>query len=300
MRSTGKKRKKIPGLQSVTAVSEEIQGMIRTAELPPELETAIRDAHAAIVDDDDTVKVSVRSSALREDGEISFAGQYHTALNVPASRLIEDYKAVVSSLYTPRAVFYRLNKGIRDDDIAMSVTCLQMVDSVASGVMYTRHPTDLLKENVILITAVWGLGLLVVDGTISPDTYMVEKGSPPKIIKIEAIEKPIRLAGKTIGGLVQQDVPEDMRHAPCLSSEQIQELASYGQKLESHYGSPQDVEWALDPTGNLLILQARPLHISDRGGEQEMPEITDYPMLIKSGAIACKGIGFGPAFHVRK
>ncbi|MFH0728177.1 MAG: PEP/pyruvate-binding domain-containing protein [Pseudomonadota bacterium] len=296
-----KKAEKDPkSLESVTAVSEEIQGMIRAATLPPELETAIRDAHAAITDLDDTVKVSVRSSALREDGELSFAGQYFTALNVPASRLIEEYKAVVASLYNPRAVFYRLNKGIRDDDIAMSVTCLQMVDAVASGVMYTRHPTDLLKENILLITAVWGLGLLVVDGTISPDTYLVEKGAPPKIIKIEAIDKPIRLAGDTMGGLVQQDVPEDMRHAPCLSSEQIQDLAGYGQKLEAHYGSPQDIEWALDETGKLLILQARPLHISDRGNGREIPEIAGYPLLIKTGAIACTGIGFGPAFHIRK
>jgi pyruvate, water dikinase len=295
-----KKAEKDPkSLESVNAVSEEIQEMIRSAPLPPELEKAIRDAHTAIAGNDDTLKVSVRSSALREDGELSFAGQYHTALNVPASRLIEEYKAVVASLYTPRAVFYRLNKGIRDDDIAMSVTCLRMVDSVASGVMYTRHPTDLLKENLILITAVWGLGLLAVDGTISTDSYLVEKGSPPKILKIEAADKPVRLSGETTGGLVQLDVPEDLRCAPCLSSEQIQDLASYGQKLEAHYGSPQDIEWALDAAGKLLILQARPLHIFDRGGKQETPEITDYPMLIKSGSIACTGIGFGPAFHIR-
>jgi pyruvate,water dikinase len=296
-----KKAEKDPkNLESVNAVSEEIQAMIRTAELPSELETAILDAHAAVSGHNNTVKVAVRSSALREDGELSFAGQYHTALNVPASRLIEEYKTVVASLYTPRAVFYRLNKGIRDDDIAMSATCLQMVNSVASGVIYTRHPTDLLKENVILITAVWGLGPLAVDGTISPDTYLVEKGTPPKILSIETADKPIRLAGAAMGGLLQEDVPNDSRHAPCLSSKQIRDIAGYGQILETHYGSPQDIEWALDENGEIFILQTRPLHIFEREITQEIPEIADYPMLIKNGAIACPGIGFGPAVHVKK
>jgi pyruvate, water dikinase len=285
--------------ESIKSVSEEIQGMVRSATIPSELEKAILQGYAAIAGPDNTIKVAIRSSALGEDGELSFAGQYHTALNVSASRLIEEYKTVVASLYTPRAFFYRLNKGIRDDDIAMSVTCLQMVDSVASGVMYTRHPTDFLKENLILVTAVWGLGLLAVDGTISPDTYLVEKGMPPKILNIEAAEKAIQLAGEKMGGLVQVDVPENKRHVPCLSSKQIEDLAGYGQKLEAHYGSPQDIEWALDAEGKILILQSRPLQIIDSEAKQELPGIAGYPMIIKSGAIACKGIGFGPAVHIK-
>ena len=99
----------------------------------------------------------MRSTAIGEDSELSFAGQYLSLLNVPFEEMIPAYRRVVASLYTPRAIAYRLNKGILDEDIAMSVACLRMVESVASGVIYTHHPYNLLEDNLI-ISAVWGLG----------------------------------------------------------------------------------------------------------------------------------------------
>ena len=116
----------------------------------------------------------MRSSAIGEDSELSFAGQYLTILNVPGEQLLPAYKKILASLYTPRAISYRLNKGIRDEDIAMSVVCLQMVDAVASGVMYSHHPFNVRDDN-LLISAVWGLGPYAVDGVITPDTYRVAK-----------------------------------------------------------------------------------------------------------------------------
>ena len=106
-----------------------------------------------------SVRVSMRSSAIGEDSELSFAGQYLTLLNVPGDQLLPAYKKILASLYTPRAISYRLNKGIRDEDIAMSVVCLQMVDAVASGVMYSHHPFNVRDDN-LLISARLGLGTL--------------------------------------------------------------------------------------------------------------------------------------------
>ena len=122
----------------------------------------------------ESLRVSMRSSAIGEDSELSFAGQYLSVLNVPAAQLLQAYKEVLASLYTPRAISYRFNKGIRGEDTAMSVACLEMVESVASGVMYSRHPFNVLEDH-IHISAVWGLGPYVVDGVITPDTYLVAK-----------------------------------------------------------------------------------------------------------------------------
>ena len=126
----------------------------------------------------------MRSSAIGEDSELSFAGQYLTILNVPGDQLLPAYKKILASLYTPRAISYRLNKGIRDEDIAMSVVCLQMVDAVASGVMYSHHPFNVRDDN-LLISAVWGLGPYAVDGVITPDTYRVAKTGDFPILDVQ-------------------------------------------------------------------------------------------------------------------
>ena len=101
---------------------------------------------------------------------------------LPHDRIIETYKYILAGLYTPRAISYRLNKGMRDEDVSMSVGCVEMVESVASGVMYSVHPVDLLNNNVI-INAVWGLGPYAVDGIITPDTYIVDKDPPFNILR---------------------------------------------------------------------------------------------------------------------
>jgi pyruvate,water dikinase len=292
-------------LESVNRVSEEIQKLILGAEVPPELREAIESSYARMMEDSSGTdpsgcsgNVSLRSSALREDSELSFAGQYQSSLNVVPRQLVETYKYIVASLYTPRAVSYRLNKGIRDEDIAMSVACLRMVESVASGVMYSRNPINLLKDDVT-ITAVWGMGLYAVDGTISPDTYTVAKNGTFTILETRVSHKPVQLICSPDGGLVQIPVDEERRDQPCLSPEQIRTLAEYAVKLEDHYGCPQDIEWALDSEGRLFILQTRPLRMHHDDLKKEVPEITGSPTLIKEGAIASPGIGFGPAFHVR-
>ena len=211
-------------------------------------------------------RVSLRSSAIGEDSEWSFAGQYLSLLNVPPEEMIPAYKRVVASLYTARAIAYRLNKGILDEDIAMSVACLGMVESVASGVIYTHHPYNLLEDNLI-ISAVWGLGPYAVEGVITPDSYTVDKKNPDQILVTAISHKPVQLVSRPEKGLTEVPVTEEKQDIPCLSPNQVSTLADYALKLEQHYHGPQDIEWALDDENHLLVLQSRPLHLRSTGDD---------------------------------
>ena len=294
----------INDLETIQEASRDIQAMINAGRIPAPLEEAILGAYhrmaASPHQGDAPPRVSLRSSAIGEDSELSYAGQYLTALNVTSENLLESYKAVLASLYTPRAISYRLVKGIRDEDIAMSVACLEMIDSSASGVMYSRHPV-LIMEDTVIINAVWGLGAYVVDGVLTPDTYRVAKDADLTILETVIHPKPIQLVNSPGGGVEEIPVPPERQEAPCLTPEQIKTLAACAVKLEQHYGVPQDIEWALDQEGRLLILQSRPLHLKS-SAEREVkatPLIPGYPLLAAGGAVACDGVGAGPAFHVR-
>ncbi|MFZ5447182.1 MAG: PEP/pyruvate-binding domain-containing protein [Thermodesulfobacteriota bacterium] len=289
---------------TVQQVSEDIQTLLSEAQVPIALEKAIIEAYDRIEAEVGAaggkvpLRVSMRSSAIGEDSELSFAGQYLTILNVPADQLLPAYKKILASLYTARAISYRLNKGIRDEDIAMSVVCLQMVEAVASGVMYSHHPFNIRDDN-LLISAVWGLGPYAVDGVITPDTYRVAKADLA-ILDQKVSHKAVQLAAKAEAGLEEIPVPPEQQDKPCLSPDQIKVLAGYGVKLEGHYGNPQDVEWALDRQGRLLVLQSRPLRLQAPTGEeaQEIPVTAGYPVLVEGGAAAFPGVGCGPAFVV--
>ena len=156
--------------------------------------------------------------------------------------------------------------------LAMSVVCLQMVDAVASGVMYSHHPFNVGDDN-LLISAVWGLGPYAVDGVITPDTYRVAKTADLPILDRRSSAKPVQLVANPDAGLQEIPVPPELQDQPCLSPEQIKTLAAYGVKLEEHYRGPQDVEWALDQDGRLLVLQSRPLVLQapDRQGPAGHP-----------------------------
>lgn len=292
--------------ETASSVSEEIQKLIILARIPPEVEKGILSAYNKMVEEirqagpaDSSPRVSLRSSAIGEDSELSYAGQYLTSLNVPLDKLLTTYKYILASLYTPRAISYRLNKGIRDEDTAMSVACLEMVESVVSGVMYSRHPFNILEDN-ILISAVWGLGPHAVDGVITPDTYTVSKDKELKILETEISHKPVQLVTNPDGGLVEIPVPENKQDQACLTPEHIRVLAGYALKLEKHFGCPQDMEWALDRNGRLIMLQTRPLRLEKKDGfKKTIPRLAGYNVLIENGAVAFPGVGFGPAFHIR-
>ena len=191
MRSTGgsnpwKKRRS----RTSTGRGSEIQKLIVGADLPPELAEAISQAYTELAEAaGGAVKVALRSSAIGEDAaDTSFAGQYHSELNVGEDNLHAVYKEVLASKYALTAVSYRLHKGLRDEDVAMCVGCMVMVDSVCGGVMYSRDPTD-SRSDAIFLNAVHGLAKSVVDGTVTPDLWVISRGEPLTILQREIRDK---------------------------------------------------------------------------------------------------------------
>ncbi len=172
---------------------------------------------------------------------------------------------------------------------------------MASGIAYSRHPFNMLDDN-IMISAVWGLGPYAVGGVITPDTYTVSKDSQFRILESKISRKPVQLICNPDGGLLDIPVPQELQDKPCLTPEQVKTLAECTLKLEVHFKCPQDIEWALDKEGRLLILQSRPLRLNtlqESGSEKVMPGLTGYSLLVENGAVAYPGVGCGPAFHVR-
>jgi len=291
--------------ETVVSTSETIQRLFLEAKVPADIEEAISKAYAELCDKSVSrhkdLKIAMRSSAIGEDSELSFAGQYVSALNVPPQRIIMEYKKILASLFTPRAISYRLHMGIPFEDVVMSVACLEMIPAKVSGVMYSRHPFNVL-ENTVIINALWGLGPYVVDGTVTPDSYSVSKDFQPVLLTSKISEKRLRLTTRPDGYLMEQQVEPEQRNLPCLREDQLKILAKYAVQMENHFQYPQDIEWAIDPDDNLFILQTRPLRVegkSSSNGEGLTQRLPGYTLLLEGGDIACPGIGFGQAYHIR-
>ncbi len=252
---------------ALMAVSQELQNRIVDADLPADLRASILQAAQDLkAHRPHDFKLSVRSSATSEDSEASFAGQHATVLNVSEANLIEAYKDVVASTFSPRAIYYRRRRGYRDQDVNMSVACIVMIHAEVSGVMYTVDPND-SRHAVIMISAVWGLAADAVEGAVATDFFQVHK----QTMALETSEialKERRLRPDPAGGVLEEDLPEDLKRAACLTGEQIRLLADYAVRLENHYGYALDIEWVIDPQGKLYILQARPLKRSQRFGAE--------------------------------
>jgi pyruvate, water dikinase len=289
----------------ILRVSEGIQKLFLDAQVPEDLEKAILDAYAELKARSGRrqgdVKIALRSSAIGEDSELSFAGQYLSVLNVPPERILHEYKRILASLFTPQAITYRLHMGITFEDAAMSVACLEMVPAKVSGVMYSRHPFNLLEDHVI-INAVWGLGPYAVEGVVTPDTYTLSKDSQPVLLDSKISPKRVRLVATEDGRVVEDRVDEAARNQPCLTEKQALTLASYAKALEEHFGCPQDVEWAINEKDEPLLLQTRPLRL-ERNERAKSPGRTEpvsgYPVVLEGGEIVCPGVGSGTAHIVR-
>ena len=232
-------------------VCRKIQGLIREAPVPPALEEAILRAYRSLEERTaPEVLISLRSSAIGEDTEASFAGQFTTVLNVGRDGLLEAYKTVLASKYSPRAVWYRWQRGLDDADMPMAVAALSMVQPKASGVMYTANVSAPGSDR-LEVSAIWGLGEELVGGQTVPDSFGVDRQSLT-IASRTIARKERRLVGVAEGGTRIEAVPESAREKPAISDEVVMRLADYGIRLEAFFGSPQDVEWAQDPAGRLV------------------------------------------------
>ena len=247
--------------RQLRAVSAKVRQAIVDEKLPVEFETAIRSAYAELAGKagDAEPFVAVRSSATAEDlPDASFAGQQESYLNVQgADEVLERVKECYASMFTDRAVYYRTKKNFSHTEVALSAVVQMMVFSQASGVMFTVNVINGNSDN-ILIEGSWGLGEYIVQGTVTPDLFWVSKRDLV-IVERTVHDKPIQLIRRPVGGVVEKEVPEELRRIPVLNDEQIRQLAGYALDIEKHYGCFMDMEWAIDErSGKLWILQARP------------------------------------------
>jgi pyruvate,water dikinase len=291
----------LENLDSLAKVSDELKKIIQAARVPPELEAALGQAYERLCDlEGGRPLLAVRSSAAGEDLTFTFAGQYATYLNVPPGELVNRYKDIVASLFTPRALFYYKNKGFKEEEMAMGVAVLPMLKARASGVLFTRHPEGTGRE-AALINAVWGLGKYAVAGRVSVDHYLVAYQPRGEVLERIVPAKPVMLVSLPEGGVKEMAVPPELVNAACLNDRQMGQLFEWAEILEGHYGKPQDVEWSLDETGQLWLLQSRPLLVSaKKGPEAPTRTLKDYPVLLDQGTVACRGVGAGPVVLVRR
>ena len=283
---------------SIDEASGNIQKMFLNAAVPPSLEQSILGAYEQFVDHRRQTFVSLRSSAVGEDSDISYAGQYLSVLNVPPENIIKEYLKVLSSLFAPKAIFYRLYMGIPFGEADMSVGCLEMVDARSSGVVYSSNPHDRL-DNTILINALWGLGTSVVDGLETPDIYKISREPDFRVLSSDIAHKKRQIVTGENGYVTEQPVEAEYQKVPCLENEQAIQLARIAEMIEKHYQCPQDIEWAVDKNDTVIILQARPLRIYGNGlTAADRQDFPGHPLLLENGNIACPGVGFGPAYPV--
>ena len=295
--------------QSLHKTGEAIRQMIRGGEFPEEIAEAIRGSYRELADryEEDDVSVAVRSSATAEDlPEASFAGQQETYLNVRgAEDLLESCRKCYASLFTDRAIAYRREHGFDHLEVALSIGVQKMVraDKAGSGVMFSID-TESGFPDVVLISAAWGLGENVVQGTINPDEYRVFKPLLENETLVPVIEKTLGEKEKTMvyatGGnktTKNIDTPKKKRGRFVLSDDEILRLARWAVVIERHYGKPMDMEWAKDgESGELFIVQARPETVQSR---KEAKSLKSFSLKEKGNRLV-SGLAIGQAISAGK
>ncbi len=290
---------------TLESLSREVTEKILNGEIPVHVAREVRSNVARLRSrlKQEILYFAVRSSAIEEDTEHSFAGQYESFLNVPDDELLEYYKKVIASTYSPRAWEYRLEKGFLEHEISMAVGCQLMVSPRCSGVLYSMDPISLEKD-LMVISATWGLGAPVVSGEAAADRYHVSRDTPHVVKHMNVVHKAKMLVAKEGGGTEIVDVPEDLQHKPCLTSEEIDNLAHTAMLLERYYKRPQDIEWAIDDNRDLIILQSRPLKVQleYRGEFCLLPDITKGQRIIFEGKgdVVQRGVAYGTVFVINR
>jgi pyruvate,water dikinase len=239
--------------------ADAIAEAMRAAVIPAGITDEIADAYAALGDP----PVAVRSSAIGEDSEeATFAGQQETFLWVRGvEQVCEAVRDCWISLYSPTAISYRARLG-REREAAMGVTVQEMVDATVSGVMFTCNPVS-GDPSMVAVNASWGLGLAVVGGEVTPDDYLVSKVTR-EVVRAQVNDKHHEYVPDPDGGRAMRvDVPADRRSARCLDEQALAALVDVAKRVERHFGSRQDIEWAIArgasaPEG-LYLLQSRPV-----------------------------------------
>ena len=240
-------------IHTVEHASEKIQALVIAAEMPADIAREIAEQFRGL----NAQYVAVRSSATAEDGAtVAWAGQLDTFLNTTEENLLKNVQHCWASLFTPRAIFYRFEKGLHAQKISVAVVVQKMVQSEVSGIAFSVHPVT-EDRNQLIIEAGFGLGEAIVSGQVTPDSYVVEK-EPRTIIDKNVSTQTRGLFRAANGGNEWHDIPEPKASSQVLSDDQILELSELILKIEQHYGFPCDIEWAFEK-GKFYITQSRPI-----------------------------------------
>jgi pyruvate, water dikinase len=242
---------------TLNARCEEIRDAVVQQACPADLQQAISAAYQTLSEGGKHA-VAVRSSATSEDSaDASFAGLQDTYLWVRDEQaMLIAVKKCWASLYNAESVNYRLRLNLPEAQLAMAVVIQRMVNSRCSGVMFTRSPTT-GDRSVITLEASWGLGSSIVSGEVTPDKFVINKITR-EVTRRDIANKHIAHVPSPNGGVDEVEVEDAKREQQCISDAEIQTLADIARQVEKHYGKPQDIEWALDQDGNVLLLQSRP------------------------------------------
>jgi len=254
----------VKDIESIGKASQYIRDLIEAQEMSPVVEEQVRRYYRVLCHEFGTtdLPVAVRSSATAEDlPRASFAGQQDTYLWVKEDSLITAIIKCWASLFTSRAISYRMRMDFPHEKVFISVGIQKMVDAKTAGVMFTLNPTN-GDRSKIMIGGCWGLGESLVSGEVTSDEWMVDK-VVLEIIKSTISPKGIeRIVDQNSQKVITGDIPSDRQDIPCLGREEIIELARLGKRIEQHYGSAQDIEWAIAKDlpfpQNIFIVQTRP------------------------------------------
>lgn len=240
-------------INSVEMASEEIRNLILNAEFPKDIAREIQKEFAKL----NAKYVAVRSSATAEDSSIaSWAGELESYLNTTKENLLENVKKCWASLFTPRAIFYRFEKGLNNTKVSVAVVVQKMIQSEISGITFTVHPVT-QDYNQMIIEAGYGLGEAIVGGKITPDAYVVSKNEKIKILDKNISEQTMMIV-KDRQGIKEISVSKLKQNKQKLTDKQILELSKICISIEKHYKKPQDIEWAFEK-GKFYIMQSRPI-----------------------------------------
>ncbi|GAA0194211.1 phosphoenolpyruvate synthase [Halobaculum roseum] len=274
---------------ALRAAEETARDLILGTELPESVREEILEAYRTMGDGDEAF-VAVRSSATAEDlPDASFAGQQETFLNVREEALLERVKECWASLFSQRAIYYRQRQGFPHSEVDIAVVVQRMVDAEKSGVMFTSHPST--GEPEIIIEAAWGLGEAVVSGSVSPDNYVVDRETAAVDEVTVADKKLLMEKDAETGETVEREVPEEKREARVLTDDEIERLVELGRQVEDHYGTPQDVEWAIYE-GEVYMLQSRPITtIADSTGDAGTTPSSTERAAATNGGVDADGAG---------
>lgn len=277
------------------SASARITQMIESAPVPARLAADLEGAARAI--GAGGRRFAVRSSALEEGGlDVSFAGQYRSLLNVPAGGIVEAFRQVVASKYSPQALTYRLGRGLEDREVAMCCCVVTMVDAASAGVLYSACRTE--SGILTLLQAVRGLGLSAVDGSAVPDSVLLDRKGQ-RVTGRKAGRQEALLACSTEEGTETHEVATPLRDVPILSDEEALSVARLAWRLEDHFAMPLDMEWALDRRGRPFVLQVRPQpEHAGEGWRAPAARVAGARVLLDGGARASGGAGCGEARRV--